>query len=182
MMRAVLGLCWGAAICWLLAMPVAAQQGNVSSTKSDDPWPEEVKGYGMTFELAKKDAAKRLREEVIGYLNGRGPTLRRWQPTVEFVTSQLLKGRGRAGPDETLGELGNAKTWIYSVRPLDMTSIAALEENALRREQAEQRIILFSDPFGKGLALLGFIFALLFARDWWKRSKASATTGMAGPR
>src|SRR5262249_1928285 len=129
----------------------------------------------------------RLREETLAYLERKEQPPVAWTLTYKYLQENLLDGPGQQGEDVPLDQIkefigdsenkvGPAKTWIYTLRTLDMARIASLEEQAQRQLRVEDRLSIGFYSVVAALVCLSGTSALLTAREWLKKKKL-ATIG-----
>jgi hypothetical protein len=134
----------------LFSVPPAATAGQGNAAPA---WPGEAEGFGLTVEDAKHDALKHLVGEMIAFLRNQDPPLVTWRPTVDYVKRHVIEGNGASGKDVDVEGVGTSKRWIYPVKPLDLSVLRALDEEARRAERRPERMVLATQFFG-GLALV----------------------------
>jgi hypothetical protein len=173
MMRIIMATWWVAAIFWLAAHPLEAQPPAQKPVRAPQGWPKTVKGNAQTDEAAKMDAVEHLLKETTLYLEAIGKKPVEWQPTLEFIKKELLEGPGEPGDDEDLGDRpdipGKAKTWILSVKPLDLSRIALFDEQAQRQVRAEKRLLAGSFVVAGAAVLCVLAVGGISINEWWKK-------------
>jgi len=169
MLRLTLAFSWGLTIFFFPAKSPAEGLRGKSGAPTVGEWPTQVRGYGLTVEDAQQDAIRELKGIVTGFLEKHvGPRL--WQPSEEFVRSELLATSGWQGEDADIPSLGKAKTWIYPVKALDLRKIEVLEEATHRQGRAQQRQVFANFVLGGVTIVLALVTAIL-----WLRSRKHST-------
>lgn len=158
MMRLTMAVWWSLALVWLLAGKVEAD-----SAPGQPARVEEVKGYGATVEIAKKNAVQAAALEV--HRHAREHRLTHWRPTETFVAENLLDGPGRAGPDDTIADLVT-KSWIHIVRIPDESSLRGLDRQAQRDQRAEERMSLTLRILAALVLALGLFVGTTRMDEW----------------
>lgn len=166
MMRLTMAVWWSLALFWLLTHNLDAQPGQghaapSSSSAAAASWPREIIGRGLTLEGAKNDAVRHVIEKTVAFLREQEPPMLAWQPTPDFVQERMIDGPGRADKDLVLPDVGTTKTWILTVKPLDLAMLRALDEEAQRGLRAGQRLALSGQLLGALLAVLATFLGYL---------------------
>lgn len=144
------------------------------ASAANTSWPGTVKGYGLTAEMARKDAVKEAVRQVKEYIRQLSPPLEHWQVTEEFVENNLV-ATGGPGPDWMINEQEKekkGKSWILQMKQPDLELFARLDRQAFGAKQQVERQVISQDRlqltgwiFGGVLALLLLVMAFLQLKD-----------------
>ncbi|MCI0639569.1 MAG: hypothetical protein L0Y72_18180 [Gemmataceae bacterium] len=166
-MRLVMAFWWSLALFWLVARELPAEQSveNPPSAQADKGWPREEAGFGQNYDEARKEAARFLAKKAAEHLRAQTPPITAWQPTPEYVEQNLFEPNSKQGPDFEYEKIVR-KTWIFTVKPLDLAAIRLLDQQAARQQRSEHRTLLFAYVTGGLAVVLSVFFAYLRLDDW----------------
>jgi hypothetical protein len=182
-MRLTMSIWWSLAVLWL----VTSQGATAEPAPDAEPLREEVKGLGLTQELAKQDAVRAARERLQELLRQHEPPLVHWQPSDAFVEKHLIKGAGRPGAQGEFEKIGPTKSWVVTLEvPGDMTLVSwdrAAERDALAEQRLSRALHVVAGLFVLLSVGVGYVRLDEYTRSrytGWLRAASAAVLLLAG--